>query len=198
MTKGVLSKTKARRLAKEAVRCAGGDFLRSCSALVCAKLEIFLNGLLLPSQPETSVGLYFPMRWELDIRPFAEQCLRNFGHILLPFVQGGDMFFASVEGRLWGDICNGLEASSAFPSILEPIVKEKRVPHLVFVPGIAFASGFRLGRGGGYYDRFLSQNNVMSVGVCPSMVAEFGGAWMDEGDVRMNYVVTESWTAKFC
>jgi 5-formyltetrahydrofolate cyclo-ligase len=56
----------------------------------------------------------------------------------------------------------------------------------------------RLGRGGGYYDRFLSQNNVMSVGVCPSMVAEFGGAWMDEGDVRMNYVVTESWTAKFC
>ncbi len=61
---------------------------------------------------------------------------------------------------------------------------------LVIVPGLGFTrSGKRLGRGGGYYDRFLSQHQeVKKIGVC------FAEQIMDDlpiedHDVRMDKVI---------
>jgi 5-formyltetrahydrofolate cyclo-ligase len=63
---------------------------------------------------------------------------------------------------------------------------------LVVVPGLAFdRRGFRLGRGGGYYDRFLSR-------VVPTLVVGLAFSWqivpavpVDPWDVPMGAVVTE-------
>jgi 5-formyltetrahydrofolate cyclo-ligase len=62
---------------------------------------------------------------------------------------------------------------------------------LAIVPGVAFdESGRRLGRGGGYYDRFLSTLSVTSIGVAFELqlvpIVPAGSQ-----DIRVKAIVTE-------
>jgi 5-formyltetrahydrofolate cyclo-ligase len=64
---------------------------------------------------------------------------------------------------------------------------------LILVPGLAFdASGGRLGRGGGYYDRFLPRaEHARRIGVCfAQQVVERVPA--GEDDARVHMLLTES------
>ena len=64
------------------------------------------------------------------------------------------------------------------------------IPHLAVVPGLAFdAEGHRLGRGRGYYDRFLHRkNHPFCVGICFDFqkVAEVP---VDEYDIPVDEVI---------
>ncbi len=63
---------------------------------------------------------------------------------------------------------------------------------LILVPGMAFdRHGHRLGRGKGYYDRFLSQaKDCYKIGVCfPFQVVD--EVPTDEHDVRMDEIITQ-------
>ncbi|MEI6338074.1 MAG: 5-formyltetrahydrofolate cyclo-ligase [Verrucomicrobiota bacterium] len=65
-------------------------------------------------------------------------------------------------------------------------------PDLVLVPGLAFdARGFRLGRGGGFYDRWLGANpGVRTLGLCFAcqLVEKIP---VESHDVRVDAVLTE-------
>ena len=66
-------------------------------------------------------------------------------------------------------------------------------PDVVVVPGIAFTrTGERLGQGGGWYDRFLSdtRDGCSTIGVAfePQVIAELP---VDEHDMSVDAVVTE-------
>ena len=60
----------------------------------------------------------------------------------------------------------------------------------ILVPGLAFdPAGGRLGRGGGFYDRFLAGFQGVKVGVCfPELVVD--EIPVEEHDVRMDFVAT--------
>ena len=63
---------------------------------------------------------------------------------------------------------------------------------IIIVPGIAFDINMnRLGRGKGFYDRFLSQISVLKIGVCFEFQL-LKNIPIDYFDVKMDYIITEN------
>ncbi|MBU1077748.1 MAG: 5-formyltetrahydrofolate cyclo-ligase [Spirochaetes bacterium] len=78
-------------------------------------------------------------------------------------------------------------------SIMEPVGEEsdKKEFDLILVPGLAFDSnGNRLGRGGGYFDRFLKEIRGFTIGICyqEQLVKKIP---LDEHDIRMDHIITD-------
>ncbi|MGL1932589.1 MAG: 5-formyltetrahydrofolate cyclo-ligase [Desulfotalea sp.] len=107
---------------------------------------------LLAEQTGNIIMLYYPLSDEVDLCPLLEDLDSNW-IILLPVITGADIVLKLYEGK---------EALVPEPiyNIPEPtgcIVNIK--PDIIVVPGLAFSSdGSRMGRGKGYYDKFLSNN----------------------------------------
>lgn len=112
-----------------------------------------------PSQRTTSVdlnaypvlGFCWPIRGEFDVRDIARQHLASGGQVALPVVVQKS---APVEFWRWSP---GIPMQTGVWNI--PIPKERDVlmPDAVIVPLVGFdESGFRLGYGGGYFDRTLA------------------------------------------
>lgn len=98
-------------------------------------------------------------------------------------------------------------AADLTPSVWRPLVREPSdgdghavTPpevELILVPGLAFTrEGHRLGRGGGFYDRYLSQlpARTIKLGVCfdAQVVENFP---TEAHDQRVDEVITESGSA---
>ena len=67
----------------------------------------------------------------------------------------------------------------------------------VLVPGLAFDNrGFRLGRGKGYYDRFLKDFKGLKVGLCSHKLFVLGPLPKDSWDVEMDYIITDEFIFK--
>lgn len=116
-------------------------------------------------------------------------------HVLTPWPEAKTVLLPRIEGdRL--DLHVVQSASELIEGkfgISEPPPHAPRVEpkaDFILVPGLAFdPSGGRLGRGGGFYDRFLAGFEGVKVGVCfPEMVVD--EIPMEEHDVRMDFVVT--------
>ena len=91
---------------------------------------------------------------------------------------------------------SGTVAPGAF-GIMEPagnavLLRDTSQLDLVIVPGIAFTeSGVRLGRGKGFYDRFLSQTHAATIAVCfdCQLVEQLP---TEPHDIPAQYIVTNS------
>lgn len=107
-----------------------------------------------------SVMLYSSLPDEVRTTAFIEKW-RNSKRIILPTVVGDDI----VPVELTADT----EFAVGDFNILEPQNRPYIGSYdLIVVPGVAFdPMGNRLGRGKGYYDRFLSQHlDVPTIGIC--------------------------------
>lgn len=117
----------------------------------------------LPATARTIV-LYHPLPDEVDVRPLMERLHSQQRLVLLPCVTGT----STMELRRY----QGPESlrAGAF-GILEPTgpaFNSLSDIDAAIVPGVAFDSeGHRLGRGRGYYDRFLAAvPHIYKIGVC--------------------------------
>lgn len=109
--------------------------------------------------------MYHSLPDEVDTHSALDQLLAMGKKVLLPkVVSDTEMTIHEYTGR------DSLQPSEPY-GILEPTTPEISNFNFQFVavvPGMAFDSqGHRLGRGKGYYDRFLSRiPNIYKIGVC--------------------------------
>ena len=159
----------------------------STAAEAGAALARHLTDVLLKLEPER-LGVYWPHRAEFNAVPAlaADPTLAKLP-IALPFAQRApvQMHYRAWDGRAPAlvDEC-GIPASAGAPVL----------PDVVLVPCLGFtATGFRLGYGGGYFDRWLAQHpDVTAVGVAWS-IGEIDAAVLDAQphDRPLTMIVTE-------
>lgn len=108
------------------------------------------------------VMLYLPMQQEVDTAPIALKAWQHGKSVVVPKVswEGKRMLPVEITSLQTGLTMTG-------PGVREPIAG-RPVPvgeiDLVIVPGLGFSPlGYRIGRGMGFYDRFLAQGDFIGV-----------------------------------
>lgn len=114
----------------------------------------------------TTLFAFSPLPSEVDITVVLDDAIKG-KKLALPRCRGDHLEFSFV-GDGWK---NTLKPSSL--GVLEPLGGDVAVPDplsLILVPAMAYTpSGARLGRGKGYYDRYLGQYpNAYCMGICRS------------------------------
>lgn len=107
------------------------------------------------------VMLYYPLWDEVDTRPLITRALDDGKRVILPTVVGDDIIPVEVTRQtVW--------VKGPF-DIMEPVAERYNEDiDFILVPGVAFDMNLnRLGRGKGYYDRFLAQHaDAYRLGIC--------------------------------
>lgn len=112
---------------------------------------------------------YIAFRSEVDTRPVAEMVWRDGKRLWAPKVNRAEKAMDFYEIRQWGDVVPGAwgigePRDAAFSFFAVPPDE----PAMLLVPGVAFDKrGYRIGYGGGYYDRFFARwkRRCLSIGL---------------------------------
>ncbi len=140
---------------------------------------------------------YMAMNDEVDLSFVIKKALRDKKKVALPRMaeNSNDMDFYFIDS-----LETAFSDNNKY-GILEPSLKNKKVEpekipekSVFLVPGLAFnLEGSRLGRGKGFYDKYLSRiplKNQCFCGVCTVNVVT-KAIPVEENDFRMNYLLTE-------
>jgi 5-formyltetrahydrofolate cyclo-ligase len=180
----VLLKARLRRQIRDRVAGLTKEQRAGASARACA---------LLAAQPvwntARSVLFYAPLADEPDLSALLAQALERGKTVALPgFVPDAGAYdvFQITDPRR--DCATG-KFGIAEPLRHCPIFPRNRLD-LALAPGVGFdASGHRLGRGGGYYDRLLSRVTGVKCGIAfdEQLVHQIPA---EPHDIQMNFVLT--------
>jgi len=174
---------KTRRAAAQAGEGAAGE---GAAEAVSRNLRAAV-----PLPANAVVSAYWPMGSELDPRPLI-MALQGAGHqIVLPVVVEANQ---PLVFRAWspGDDLEPAAFNTQIPSADKP----ELTPGVVLAPLLAFdRRGYRLGYGGGFYDRTLdilrNCGEVLAIGLAYAG-QEMPAVPHDPNDKRLDWIVTEA------
>ena len=138
-------------------------------------------------QMSETILTYMPIRSEVDLTPLLEHSPRKRWALprILPEEDHRMVFHLYDAGHLVNHPFGMQEPAPHLPVVLPEEIQ------LALVPGLAFdRSGWRLGYGGGYYDRFLRDFRAISAGIV------FQALLLDEIphsalDIPMHWIISE-------
>jgi 5-formyltetrahydrofolate cyclo-ligase len=148
----------------------------------------YLRDMLKPERYPL-VGLYWPIRGEIDLREFALNFVAAGGIVGLPVVIQSD---APVEFWRWQP---GVVLKRGRWNIPVPPERELVRPEVLVVPLVGFdARRYRLGYGGGFYDRTLAAavRRPLTIGIAFADV-ELPNIHPQPHDIPMDVIVTEKY-----
>lgn len=158
------------------------DIRAGHAAAIAARLDALLGDVA-----GRLVGLYWPFRGEPDLRGWADGLRARGGAVALPVVveKGAPLVF-----RLWKP---GEPLAKGVWNIPVPAAGEPVLPDVVVSPVVGFdAANYRLGYGGGFYDRTLAamprRPRVFGVGYALQRIATI---YPQPHDIAMDMVLTE-------
>ncbi len=172
-----------RKLVKQNKSVYSFSELSKKSAIILAKLSSIEE-----IKRAQTILSYWSLDDEVHICNWNIEQYRKGKTILLPTVDGNDLIIRHFEGE------DSLVEQPPF-GIKEPvgkIVDNIQQIEIVIVPGLAFDIQFnRLGRGKGYYDRFLKKIKCLKIGTCFDFQL-FDRIPHNEYDIKMDIIVCES------
>lgn len=152
-----------------------------------AQIEAHLAALLLPLPPQT-ISFCAPVRGEFDPSSLVALLIEHGWTAAMPIVDAAD---SAMCFRAWTPLSamsvdrHGIPIPASGPDI---------VPDIVLLPLLAFdAQGFRLGYGGGYFDRTLAAMvpQPLSIGVGFEL-ARVADILPQMHDIPLDAIVTEA------
>ncbi len=135
-----------------------------------------------------TVGFYWPFRGEFDARPLIRQLIAGGIVAALPAVVQPK---TPLEFRRWAP---GAAMEHGVYNIPVPKARELLQPELLIVPLVGFdAAGYRLGYGGGYYDRTIASFDIRPYAIGVGFeLSRLGTIHPQPHDIPMNAIVTEA------
>jgi 5,10-methenyltetrahydrofolate synthetase len=175
-------KPQLRRLLKERRRAIALDVKRTWDDRLGAQVLAWCR-----AHPSTALGVYWPLAGEPDLRPAYAELAESGVRLALPVVLARDTALGWAE---WvpGEATVADSMGVAVPADLRMVAR----PGALLIPCLGFdAQGYRLGYGGGFYDRTLAQEpRPMTLGVAYGcQLAEFE---IGEYDIPLDVIITES------
>lgn len=109
-------------------------------------------------QQAKSVLMYLPIRGEIDTWPLLEDFWMRGVRVFLPRCRDGEPGAMDVHRVRFKEELEIGHFGLTEPSPARTLPEKKPKLDVIVVPGVAFDYlGYRLGFGGGYYDRFLAR-----------------------------------------
>ena len=164
------------------------DYIRESDA------GIFENIISLPEYISAkSIFIYCSVKREADTRKIIKHALKDGKRVALPKIVG--------KSEMKALEIHGLEDLVPGPiGLVEPPVdaEELEEADIVIAPATAFSlAGDRLGKGGGFYDKYLTDKEVFSVGIAREMVVLENIVPVEAHDVPVMCIVTEKSVRRF-
>ena len=153
----------------------------------CRAIERLLEPLL-DALPLETLGFCWPFRAEFDARPLALRAIARGQRACLPVVAGKD---APLVFREWTRQSEMMEDRYG---IHIPAAGETLRPDAILMPLNAFdEGGYRLGYGGGYFDRTLAALDPRPTAIGVGFeLARVDSIRPQAHDLRMDAIVTEA------
>lgn len=167
----------------EARLAAGRERRAAWSAAIEQSLETRL-----PFLAEATLGFYWPFKGEFDARPLVRRLHQRGGRFALPVVVEKA---APLVFRVWAP---GEKLVPGVWQIPVPEADRPVEPDVLLVPLVGYdARGYRLGYGGGYYDRTLAalERRPLAIAVGFTLSA-LPTIHPQPHDIPMDLIVTEA------
>ena len=135
---------------------------------------------------------YLAFRNEVDLKPLFQFCKEKGIRAALPRTTGSGVMQAAeyTDSSILQKNKYGIYEPS------DTCVIEKENIDVIIVPAVAFDEDrYRIGYGGGYYDRFLENTKAVKIGVCFNFQI-VNTLPKEEHDIRMDMIISEKRTLR--